>query len=91
MGRICLIFGLVFIEALSSCVFPGVRRPEVAAVWRIVEQGKVVQFGPKAEDNYIWDPQMQEKIRMRRKGRSFVLDVDMVQRNEGRVPFMRQA
>ena len=67
-----------------------VQRP-LAAVWRIVEQGNVVQFGPTAEDNYIWDPQMQEKIQMRRKGRSFVLDVDMVKRSEGKIPFTRQA
>ena len=67
-----------------------VQRP-LAAVWRIVEQGNVVQFGPTAEDNYIWDPQTQEKIMMRRKGRSFVLDVDMVKRREEKVPFMRQA
>ena len=67
-----------------------VQRP-LAAVWRIVEQGNVVQFGPSAKDNYIWDPHAQEKIMMRRKGRSFVLDVDMVKRSEEGCPFMRQA
>ena len=67
-----------------------VQRP-LAAVWRIVEQGKVVQFGPAVEDNYIWDPQTHEKIAMRRKGRSFVLDADMVLRDDKASPFMRQA
>ena len=67
-----------------------VQRP-LAAVWRIVEQGNVVQFGPMANDNYIWDPHTQEKIMMRRKGRSFVLDVDMVKRSQEEPPFMGQA
>ena len=43
------------------------------------------------DDNYIWDPHKQENIMMRRKGRSFVLDVDMVKRSEGGAPFTRQA
>ena len=67
-----------------------VQRPLVA-VWRLVEQGNVVQFGPKVDDNYIWDPQTQEKIMLRRKGRSFVVDVDMVTRSEEKVPFTWQA
>ena len=67
-----------------------VQRP-LAAVWRIVEQGNLVQFGPKPEDNYIWDPEAGEKIAMRRKGRSFVLDVDMVRPGGCGSSFTRQA
>ena len=67
-----------------------VQRP-LAAVWRVVQQGNVVQFGPTAEDNYIWDPQTQEKIMMRRKGRSFVLDADLVKKGDDRSPFTRHA
>ena len=67
-----------------------VQRP-LAAVWRIVEQGNLVQFGPRAEDNYIWDPQKQEKIMMRRKGRSFVVDADMVRRGAEKSCFTGQA
>ena len=29
-----------------------VQKP-LAAVWRIAEMGNIVQFGPKAEENYI--------------------------------------
>ena len=54
-----------------------VQRP-LAAVWRMVDLGNVVRFGPRREDNYIWNPQTGDKIMMRRKGRSFVLDVDMI-------------
>ena len=67
-----------------------VQRP-LAAVWRLVEQGNVVQFGPKPEDNYIWDPQAQEKIAMRKKGRSFVVDADMVRPGDSGSSFTRQA
>ena len=54
-----------------------VQRP-LAAVWRMVEQGNVVQFGPKVSDNYIYNADRDEKIMLRRKGRSFVLDAEMV-------------
>ena len=54
-----------------------VQRP-LAAVWRMVEQGNVVRFGPKASDNYIYNADRDEKIMLRRKGRSFVLDAEMV-------------
>ena len=67
-----------------------VQRP-LAAVWRMVEKGNEVHFGPKADDNYIFNPGTQEKVMMRRKGRSFVLDAEMV-KIDGRVnPFGGQA
>ena len=56
-----------------------VKRP-LAAVCRIVERGNLVQFGPKAEDNFIKDIATGQKISIRRKGRSYVMDVDMVKK-----------
>ena len=47
-------------------------------MWRVVDQGNVVQFGPKAANNYVWKPTTNEKTVIRRKRRSFVLDIDMV-------------
>ena len=67
-----------------------VQRP-LAAVWRMVEKGNVVQFGPKSEDNYILNPDTREKVMMRRKGRSFVLDAEMVLVDSPVNPFVRQA
>ena len=58
-----------------------VQRP-LAAVSRIVDKGNIVKFGPKVEDNYILNPGTQEKIMMRRKGRSFVLDAELVRLDE---------
>ena len=54
-----------------------VQRP-LAAVCRIVDKGNIVKFGPRVEDNYILNPGTQEKIMLRRKGRSFVLDAELV-------------
>ena len=59
-----------------------VQRP-LAAVCRIVEKGNIVRFGPRVEDNYIMNPETQEKIMLRRKGRSFVLDAELVKPKKG--------
>ena len=67
-----------------------VQRP-LAAVWRMVEKGNVVRFGPKVEDNYILNPSTQEKVMLRRKGRSFVLDAEMVKIDSQLNPFEGQA
>ena len=50
----------------------------LASVARITENGSIVQFGPKPDDNYILNPTTGDKVGMRRKGRRFVLDVDFV-------------
>ena len=50
-----------------------VQKP-LAAVWRIAEKGNIVQFGPKAEHNYIQNIKTKERVAMTRKGRSYVLD-----------------
>lgn len=63
-----------------------VQRP-LAAVWRMVEKGNVVRFGPKVEDN----PDTQEKVMLRRKGRSFVLDAEMMKIDSQLNPFVGQA
>ena len=54
-----------------------VQRP-LAAVWRMVEKGNIVQFGPRAEENFIYKPGTQTKVMLRRKGRYFVLDAELV-------------
>ena len=55
-----------------------VRRP-LAAVARIVETGNRVQFGHDVEDNYIQNVVTGDKVPMRRKGRSYVIDVDFIE------------
>ena len=54
-----------------------VRKP-LAAVHRIVEKGNKVQFGPNPEDNFIQNIATNEKVHMRKKGRSYVLGVELV-------------
>ena len=56
-----------------------VRKP-LAAVHRIVEKGNIAQFGPKAEDNFILNTKTKKKVFLRKKGRSYVLDVDFAQK-----------
>ena len=79
-------------EKRVHCEFEGLSSPvsmtfqvsdaknPLASVARITEKGNIVQFGPKKEDNYIYNPRTQEKIRMRRKGRKFVLDANFLRR-----------
>ena len=67
-----------------------VKRP-LAAVWRIAERGNIVQFGPKAEDNFIVNVATKEKIRIRRKGRSYVLDVGLMKKGTEESHFRWQA
>ena len=67
---------------VSDCKNP------LCSVARIVERGNIVQFGPKEEDNYIFNPDNGEKVRIRKRGRKFVLDVDLVRKG---APFSRQA
>ena len=55
-----------------------VKKPLVA-VWRIVEKGNRVQFGPEAEDNFVENIGSGEKIWMRKVGGSYVMDVDFVE------------
>ena len=64
-----------------------VQKP-LAAVWRIVEKGNVVQFGPKEEDNFIQNVESRKKILMVRKGGSYVIEADYVAQEPG---FPRQA
>ena len=67
-----------------------VRRP-LAAVWRIAERGNIVQFGPNPADNFIMNSTTKEKIWMRKKGRSYVLDVDFVRKGDEEPSFTWQA
>ena len=59
----------------------GVRKP-LAAVWRIAEAGNLVQFGPKAEDNFIQNVRTGKKVSLRKKGGSYVLGVEFVKESE---------
>ena len=52
----------------------------LASVARITENGNIVQFGPKDEDNYIFNPATEGKVMMRRKGRKFVLDASFIKK-----------
>ena len=66
-----------------------VRKP-FAAVHRIVEKGNRVQFGPNPEDNYIQNVRTLEKVHMRKKGRSYVLDIEFVKKVGASQTFQRQ-
>lgn len=67
-----------------------VKKP-LASVYRIVEKGNRVQFGPSVADNFIQNVQTGEKVFMRRKGRSYVLDVEFAKKvNAVSQPFQRQ-
>ena len=50
----------------------------LAAVWRLAEKGNIVQFGPEAQHNYILNLATKKKIKMQRKGGSYVLKVEFV-------------
>ena len=77
-------------EKRVHCAFEGLSAPvsmtfqvsdarnPLASVARITENGSIVQFGPKEEDNYIYNPQTAEKVMMRKKGRKFVLDANFL-------------
>ena len=59
-----------------------VQKPLVA-VRRIAEKGNLVQFGPKAEDNYIENVSTGSRIMMIRKGGSYVIPAEMVVEDMG--------
>ena len=77
-------------ERKVHCQFAGLSTPvsmrfqvsdarnPLASVARITECGNIVQFGPREEDNYIFNPRTDEKLMMRRKGRKFVLEASFV-------------
>ena len=60
----------------------------MASVARITEKGNLVQFGPKDEDNYIFNPKTEEKIMLKRRGKRFVMEGDFLRRL---APFAGQA
>ena len=59
-----------------------VQKP-LAAVWRIAEKGNIIQFGPRAEDNFIKNIQTDKKVSMVRKGGSYVIEADFVMQDSG--------
>lgn len=50
----------------------------LAAVWRLTEKGNIVQFEPEYHHNYILNLATKTKIKMHRKGDSYVLKVEFV-------------
>ena len=50
----------------------------LAAVSRITAKGNRVAFGPAEEDNYIQNVKTGKRIKMRRKGGAYVVDVVLV-------------
>ena len=51
-------------------------RKALAAVWGLVEKGNVVQLGPSEHHNSILNPATRKKIKMHRKGGSYILRVE---------------
>ena len=58
-----------------------VKKP-LAAVWRIAEKGNLVQFGPRDEDCFIQNNNTGEKVGLRRKGGSYVMNVEYLRKLE---------
>ena len=54
-----------------------VQKP-LAAVWRIAEKGNIVQFGPRAEDNFIKNIETGKRINMIQKSGSYVIEANYV-------------
>ena len=52
------------------------------AVRRITEKGNVVQFGPTESDNYIKNELSGNKILLRKKGGSYIMDVSFRENEE---------
>ena len=50
----------------------------LAAVWRLAEKGNIVKYGPLDHQNYILNLATRKKVRMHRKGGSYVLKVEFV-------------
>ena len=66
-----------------------VRKP-LAAVWRIAEKGNRIQFGPTDEECFIQNISTGEKVGLKRKGGSYVMEVEFLKKvNE--MTFQRQA
>ena len=53
-------------------------RRALAAVSRITSKGNRVSFGPEEDDNYIQNVKSGKKIKMRKKGGAYVVDVVLV-------------
>ena len=52
----------------------------LASVWRICRAGNVVQFGDDPEDCFVRNKESGRKIRMEKKGGSYVIKVEFVRR-----------
>jgi len=54
----------------------------LAAVWRIADQGNLVQFGPSAEHNKITNIKSGAVVPLEKKGGAYILRVDMRRKSE---------
>ena len=52
----------------------------LASVWRICRAGSIVQFGDDPEDCFVRNKESGRKIRMEKKGGSYVIRVEFVRR-----------
>ena len=50
----------------------------LAAVWRLAEHGNIIQFGPRADQNFIMNLSTQQKIPLHKKGGSYVMQVEFM-------------
>ena len=62
----------------------------LASVARITERGNIVQFGPKAEDNFILSISTKRKIPFERRGGTCVMDVEYMMDGNAASGFPRQ-
>ena len=60
----------------------GVKKA-LAAVHKICRVGNVVQFGSEEEECFIKNKQSGQKVMLRRKGGSYVMDVEFIQEVQG--------
>ena len=50
----------------------------LAAVWRICDKGNIVQFGPEEADCFILNKETKQKVQMKKKKGSYVIEVEFV-------------
>ena len=64
----------------------------LAAVWKICQKGNVVQFGPEETDNFIKNKMSGDIVYLKRKGGSYILEVEFVMEagGDGNAVFQRQ-
>ena len=62
-----------------------VRKP-LLAVRRLVKKGNIVSFGPRPEQNYIYNPETGKNIEMERRGGSFIIKANFMKEIDEEAP-----